>query len=131
MTWLAVNTPSSSTDLDALLALNPDAGKTLTDFLAIAAQVNDHAMLELCRLRMAQLFNCRAALATTDKALLARLENWHKAADFSEAERAAMPDPVMRTNGWIPYPAGMKGFTPAATAVAVGPACRGARRQSA
>jgi len=37
MTWLAVDTPSSSTDLDALLALNPEAGKTLRDFLAIAA----------------------------------------------------------------------------------------------
>lgn len=90
MTWLAVNTQPSSTDLDALLALNLDAGKTLKDFLAIAAQVNDHAMLELCRLRMAQLFNCRAALATADKALLARLDNWHKATDFSEAERAAL-----------------------------------------
>lgn len=90
MTWLAVNTQPSSTDLDALLALNPEAGKTLKDFLAIAAQVNDQALLELCRLRMAQLFNCRAALARADQALLARLDNWHKSTDFSDAERAAL-----------------------------------------
>lgn len=95
MTWLSVNTqaPDGTThtnDLDALLALNSDAGKTLMDFLAVAEQVNDAALLDLCRLHMAQLLNCRAVLDTADEASLARLINWHKSPDVSEAECAVL-----------------------------------------
>lgn len=95
MTWLSVNTQATggaapATDLDALLALNSEAGKTLMDFLAIAQQVNEPALLDLCRLRMAQLFNCKAVLDNADEASVARLTNWHKSPDVSKAECAAL-----------------------------------------
>ncbi len=90
MTWLSVRPEPASSDLDALLALNPDTGKALVDFLAVADAVNDSDLLDLCRTRMAQLLSCRALLADADSALLARLDSWYKTADFSAAQRAAL-----------------------------------------
>ena len=90
MTWLPVSIDSNSSDLDALLALNPTTGKALTDFLAVAEQVNDRDMLGLCRTRMAQLLNCRTLLDGADPEQLERLEGWSKSSDFSNAERTAL-----------------------------------------
>ena len=89
MTWLNVPT-SGENDLDTLLALQAAAGKSLTDFLAIAEQVNDAAMLNLCRVHIARLLSCDAVLAKADPTLVAQLDNWHKSDVFSEAEKAAL-----------------------------------------
>ncbi|HLS99259.1 MAG: hypothetical protein WDA10_03700 [Porticoccaceae bacterium] len=90
MTWLPLNTDAHHSDLEALLALNPANGKALTDFLAVAEQVNDSELLNLCRTRMAQLLDCRALLAGADPAQLGRLDQWSKSSDFSSAEKAAL-----------------------------------------
>jgi alkylhydroperoxidase family enzyme len=90
MTWLPLERSDTNNDLDALLALNPQAGKTLIDFLKISDQVNNSELLALCRLRMAQLMHCRADLANADAKQLATLDNWNKSDEISNTQKAAL-----------------------------------------
>jgi len=90
MTWLTFDSNTESNDLAALLALNNEAGLTLQDFLAIAEQVNDHELLGLCRLRMAQLMHCQCELADADATQLERLNDWHRCDKFTSKQKAAL-----------------------------------------
>jgi alkylhydroperoxidase family enzyme len=86
MTWL----PGSLHDNTALHALQPNAYQSLMDFLAVADQVNDRALLSLCKLRIAQNLKCRALLQHADPQLLDALSNWSHSSRFNDGERAVL-----------------------------------------
>jgi len=75
---------------DAVLGLQPEAYELLQAALARAWQATDPRLLDLCRLRFAQLVEARAELAGADAQLLMDLERWESGAAFSERERAAL-----------------------------------------
>jgi alkylhydroperoxidase family enzyme len=89
MTWLGVESRSGR-ERDAVLGLQPAAGGRLLEALELSWSITDAAVLELCRLRMAQVLECRAELAAAERALLAELVEWRSSAAFSERERAAL-----------------------------------------
>src|ERR1700760_1489854 len=88
MTWLPVST--TTTDLDAIFALQPEMAESLVEFLATADAVNDRELLGLCRLRVAQVLGCRAGLEGADADLLTRLDNWDHSDAFDAREKAAL-----------------------------------------
>ncbi|MDB6061624.1 MAG: hypothetical protein JWM78_1727 [Verrucomicrobiaceae bacterium] len=93
MTWLplsAINANTFDSDANALKALQPAAYQSLNDFLAVADQVNDRALLSLCKLYIAQTLKCRTLLPHADSALLDALTNWPSNKRFSPAERAVL-----------------------------------------
>jgi alkylhydroperoxidase family enzyme len=90
MTWLPLSQTSADSDLDNVLAHQPRAGRSLKNFLSVAEGVNDSALLHLCRLRLAQLMNCRAQLAGVEPGLLQALESWKQSKRFTALEKAAL-----------------------------------------
>lgn len=88
MTWLP--TAAAPTDLQAVLNLQPETGAVLRDFLAVADEVNPTPLLDLCKLRMAQVLKCRARLHGADSAVLRELQNWSQSSKFTDAERATL-----------------------------------------
>lgn len=96
MSWVPTAAPDSPT-FEGWLANRPEL---LTLYRRFYATPWDDALLpprllELCRLRTAQLHECEAELAVRDPALvddatLAGLALWERAEGFSEVERAAL-----------------------------------------
>jgi hypothetical protein len=88
MTWL----PLPAGDLperDAVLGLKEEPYAVLREALTAAWRMTDPELLDLCRLRLAQLVEAEAELAGADEGVLERLATWESAA-FGEAERAAL-----------------------------------------
>jgi hypothetical protein len=75
---------------DAVLGLKPDVYEALRRLLILAWQITDSHLLDLCRLRLAQMVGARAEIASADELLLAQLESWRSSSAFSERERAAL-----------------------------------------
>jgi alkylhydroperoxidase family enzyme len=98
--WLAATAPGP-TAFDRVLALRPDLCADYHAFLALfwTRGPVDPVVLELCRLRVAQLLGCEAELrlryeparaAGLDEAKIAWLARWPTAAMFTDAERACL-----------------------------------------
>jgi alkylhydroperoxidase family enzyme len=90
MTWLPVETGLLA-ERDVVLGLKPDVYEALRETLTTAWQITDSRLLDLCRLRLAQMLGARAEMiATGDERLLVELEDWRSSPAFSERERAAL-----------------------------------------
>src|SRR5512134_3388321 len=89
MTWLPVET-ALLPERDAVLGLKPDVYEALRKTLTLAWQITDSHLLDLCRLRLAQMVGARAEIDSADQILLAQLEGWRASSAFSERERAAL-----------------------------------------
>ena len=73
-----------------MLGLKPEPYAVLRETLAVAWRMTDHELLDLCRLRLAQLMEVRAELAGGDDDLLSALASWESSAAFDERTRAAL-----------------------------------------
>jgi hypothetical protein len=89
MTWLPVER-SLLPERDAVLGLKPDVYHVLRETLTLTWQMTDARLLDLCRLRLAQMVGARAEIAGADEHLLAELQNWRSSPAFSDRERAAL-----------------------------------------
>jgi hypothetical protein len=89
MTWLPVKT-ASLPERDAVLGLKPDVYDALRKTLTLAWQITDSRLLDLCRLRLAQMVDARAEIGGADESLLGELEDWRSSSAFSERERVAL-----------------------------------------
>src|SRR5438045_3390605 len=89
MSWVPGEAGAAS-EREARLGLKPEAYEQLRRILTAAWRATDPQLLDLCRLRLAQLSGARAELEGQDETLLARLENWEKDAGFSEAAGAVL-----------------------------------------
>ena len=75
---------------ELLRDLHPEGASELERLNAAAWASADPAMLELCRLRVAQMLANRAALEGIDEAKLAELDRWETSTAFTDAERASL-----------------------------------------
>src|SRR5262245_5751734 len=91
LTWLQAMAPETD-EIRALLDLCPDGYESLSAVYRAAWSFVDPIILELCRLRLAQLLGCHtdlrvryepAVAAGLRQEKLARLERWPSAPDFS------------------------------------------------
>jgi alkylhydroperoxidase family enzyme len=89
MTWLPIEV-GELPERDAVLGLVPEPYAAFRDVLTVAWRIADPQVLELCRLRLAQLAGARAELADVDEELLTELEGWESSSVFGENERAAL-----------------------------------------
>jgi alkylhydroperoxidase family enzyme len=85
--------------LDAALALRPQLRSDYHRFRSLLWQALDPVVLELCRLRVAQLIGCRSELlartpaalsAGLDEDKVSRLSRWPSDPTFSPGERACL-----------------------------------------
>jgi alkylhydroperoxidase family enzyme len=99
-TWLP-ETADAETEFDAVFGLRPDLAEAYRDFEDVfwSQRLLDPVVLELCRLRCAQLLRCQEALATRtpmaveaglDEQLVAALPEWPHRAEFSDLQRACL-----------------------------------------
>src|SRR5206468_1151592 len=63
-TWLPVAC-SAGSESEAVLALQPEAGRRLREALALSWRITDPGLLQRCRLRMADVLGCPTVIATT------------------------------------------------------------------
>ena len=100
MTWLS-KTAESDEPLGTAYGLLPDTYARHRELVAHIWQPGliDPVVLELCRLRVAQLVRCQRELdvrtpearaAGLDEAKVAKLSQWPTASEFTEPERAAL-----------------------------------------
>jgi hypothetical protein len=89
VTWLPIP-PSPMAERDAVLGLQPEPYAVLRETLSIAWRITDPQLLELCRLRLAQLMEVKAELEGADEQLLSDLSTWHSSDAFDERARAAL-----------------------------------------
>ena len=100
MTWLP-EAATGDTPLDHVFGLRPDLYEPFRDFYAVfwTDRLLDPVLLELCRLRVAQLLGCeseqrvryapaRAAGLTEEQ--VARLDGWLDDPAFTDAQRAGL-----------------------------------------
>jgi alkylhydroperoxidase family enzyme len=71
-----------------LKELHPEGSEELERLNAAAWASADPALLELCRLRIAQMLGNNAVLAEVDETKLAELGRWEASTAFTDAERA-------------------------------------------
>lgn len=99
-TWLP-DTADGDTELERVFGLRPDLYQPFRAFYDVfwTERLLDPVTLELCRLRVAQLLGLRgeehlryeaATAAGLTEALVAALPSWPHAAEFTEAQRAAL-----------------------------------------
>lgn len=99
-TWLPEHAPGTSV-LEQTLGLRPDLGDPFRSFYAVfwRDRLVDPLVLELCRLRVAQLLGCSEELGVRyqaaidgglDEQMVERLAQWPTDAAFSEIQRAAL-----------------------------------------
>jgi hypothetical protein len=73
-----------------VLGLLPEPYEALCRMLTATWRISDPRLLELCRLRLAQLMDTQAELVGADDQLLADLDHWESGAAFGGRERAAL-----------------------------------------
>ena len=88
MTWVPVD--PTLPERDALFGLKPGPYRLVRDTLTVLWTTTDPTLLDLVRLRLAQLMVTRAELAGVDPDLLGDLERWDSSPRFSGRERAAL-----------------------------------------
>jgi hypothetical protein len=88
MTWVPVN--PALPERDALFDLKPGPYRLVRDTLTVLWTTTDPSLLDLARLRLAQLMGTRAELAGVDTELLTELERWDSSPRFTERDRAAL-----------------------------------------
>jgi alkylhydroperoxidase family enzyme len=89
MTWIPIDT-TPMPERDALLGMQPEVYARLREILTLAWQMSDARLLDLCRLRLAQLVGARAEIAGVNPERLADLEDWRSSRRFTDRERAAL-----------------------------------------
>jgi alkylhydroperoxidase family enzyme len=100
MSWLPESGPGRD-DFERCFALRPDLFAAWREFAGIfwEKRLVDPVLLELCRLRVAQLHGAAHPLSTRmreaseaglDEAKIARLADWWKQPGFSDLERACL-----------------------------------------
>ena len=100
MSWLRQTLPGD-TPLDQVLGHRSNLHRSYQDFYQLfwERELLPPRILELCRLRIAQLYKCRAELAAPSSAALGvecspqflrRLANWHREPEFDDGERACL-----------------------------------------
>jgi len=100
MSWLPEHGPGSD-DFARTFALRPDLFEAWKEFASIfwEKRLVDPVLLELCRLRVAQLHGaayplstrmCEATEAGLDETKIARLARWWREPGFTELERACL-----------------------------------------
>jgi alkylhydroperoxidase family enzyme len=100
MSWLPASGPGGD-DFARTFALRPDLFEAFQEFSEIfwEKRLVDPVLLELCRLRVAQLHGaayplslrmCEATEAGLDEARIARLADWWKQPGFTDLERACL-----------------------------------------
>ncbi len=89
MTWLTIESGALA-ERDAVLSLKPEFYDGLRNLLRIGWRATDAHLLDLCRLRLAQMMSTRAELAGADPDLLRELEDWRSSSAFDARERAAL-----------------------------------------
>lgn len=96
LTDIDVTVPASAVDA-RLAALQPNITRAFVDMRSVAWQVTDPVMLEMCRLRFAQLLGDDDAFvlrtpaavdAGLDEKKVAALEDWATSSQFNSRERA-------------------------------------------
>jgi alkylhydroperoxidase family enzyme len=95
--WLGVEA-SGATSFERVLGLHPDARDAVREFYSLfwVEHMVDPALLELVRLRVAQLYRCRAELAVRYESAgdiepkVAELTRWPASPVFSDLERACL-----------------------------------------
>jgi AhpD family alkylhydroperoxidase len=101
VSWLPAQAPDARTALDAVFGLRPNLYAAYRDFCALFWErpLLDPVVLELCRLRVAQLLECRGELALRyrgareaglDEERIGALERWADDPRFSPLERACL-----------------------------------------
>jgi hypothetical protein len=70
--------------------MKPDVYDVLRDMLTLTWRITDARLLDLCRLRLAQMAGARSETAGADPRLLDGLKGWRSSPVFSDRERAAM-----------------------------------------
>jgi alkylhydroperoxidase family enzyme len=89
MTWLPVPIGGDA-ERDVVLGLKKEPYTAMRQVLESAWRITDPRVLDLCRLRLAQLSGARAELDRIDDGALAELEHWESSPGFTELERAAL-----------------------------------------
>jgi hypothetical protein len=89
MTWVPTDLRAAS-ERDAVLGLKPDVYSVFREILRVSWGITDPALLDLCRIRLAQLTRARVELAGVNAERLAELESWRSSRAFSRREQAAL-----------------------------------------
>ena len=100
MSWLSESGPGRD-DFERVFALRPDLFETFREFAGIfwEKRLVDPVLLELCRLRVAQLHGAayplslrmrEASAAGLDETKIAKLATWWREPGFTDLERAAL-----------------------------------------
>jgi hypothetical protein len=89
MTWLPVEVGDQA-GRDGVLGLKPDPYDAIRAALTVLWQVADPDLVELARLRLAQLNQTRAELEPADPELLAPVESFEASPRFTPRQRAAL-----------------------------------------
>src|SRR5262249_6707126 len=89
MTWLPIE-GSHLPERDAVFGLKSEVYEVLRGTLTTAWRITDARLLDICRLRVAQMVGARADLAGADDQVLIELDRWRSSPAYSERERAAL-----------------------------------------
>lgn len=89
MTWLPIEA-SPLSERDAVLGLKSEVYELLRGMLATAWRITDPRLLDICRLRVAQMVGARADISSADGQFLTGLSDWRSSSAFTERERAAL-----------------------------------------
>jgi hypothetical protein len=89
MTWLPIEA-SPLPERDAVFGLKSEVHELLRGTLTTAWRITDPRLLDICRLRVAQLVGARADIAGADDQLLIELDDWRSSSVFSARERAVL-----------------------------------------
>jgi alkylhydroperoxidase family enzyme len=89
MTWLPIEA-SPLPERDAVFGLKSEVYELLRGTLTTAWRITDPRLLDICRLRVAQMVGARADLASADDQVLIELDHWRSTSAYSERERAAL-----------------------------------------
>jgi hypothetical protein len=89
VTWLPVPADGRA-ERDAVLGLTSEPYDVMRRVLLAAWNMTEPGLLEICRLRLAQLTGARAELDGADEDLLAALDDWRSSDRLTERERIVL-----------------------------------------
>jgi alkylhydroperoxidase family enzyme len=83
-------TIEGSSERDAVLGLQAEAFAAYTELLDATAAATDAELLDVCRVRIAQILECREELARHSSERLAEVEAWDRSPAITDRQRAAL-----------------------------------------
>jgi hypothetical protein len=89
VTWLPVPTDGRA-ERDTVLGLKAEPYDVTRRVLLAAWNMTEPGLLEICRVRLAQLTGARAELDGADEGLLAALDDWRSSDRFNKRERVVL-----------------------------------------